>query len=163
MDDQKLDLDQIRAVVKIASEADIAELEVASPTLRISVKKSGGGTRAAVTASHPAGSLTTATPADHHAPVATPATAVAANHLLPITAPMVGTFYRAANPEAPPFVEEGDTIEPGQTVCIIEAMKLFNEIQSETRGRLVRVLAENGSPVEYGQPLFLVDPTASGA
>ena len=74
---------------------------------------------------------------------------------------MVGTFYRAAKPDAPPFVSEGDMVEPGQTVCIIEAMKLFNEIQSEVRGRVVRILVDNASPVEYGQSLMLVDTTAS--
>jgi len=74
---------------------------------------------------------------------------------------MVGTFYRAANPDAPPFVQEGDAVEVGQTVCILEAMKLFNEIQSEVAGRVVSVLVENGAPVEYGQPLFLIDPSAA--
>ncbi|MDR7487669.1 MAG: acetyl-CoA carboxylase biotin carboxyl carrier protein, partial [Armatimonadota bacterium] len=83
------------------------------------------------------------------------------DHLRPITAPMVGTFYRAPAPDAPPFVNEGDVVQPGQTVCIIEAMKLFNEIQSEVAGRVARILVENGSPVEYGQPLILIEP-ASG-
>ncbi len=71
---------------------------------------------------------------------------------------MVGTFYRAPKPEAPPFVNEGDEVQVGQTVCLLEAMKLFNEIPSDVAGRVVRVLAENGAPVEYGQPLFLIDP-----
>lgn len=157
MNDHKLDLEQIRAVVKIASEADIAELEVESPTIKISVKKGPTGTRA-VTAhvSPPAAGHPVAT-----APVQTPLPAVATDHLVSITAPMVGTFYRAPNPDAPPLIIEGDFVEPGQTVCIIEAMKLFNEIQSELRGRIARVLVENASPVEYGQPLMLIDPTIS--
>jgi len=74
---------------------------------------------------------------------------------------MVGTFYRAPTPGAAPFVNEGDLITPGQTVCIIEAMKLFNEIQSDLQGTIVKVLLENAVPVEYGQPLFLVRPTPS--
>lgn len=74
-----------------------------------------------------------------------------------ITAPMVGTFYRAPAPEAPPFVEVGQVVEKGQTVCIIEAMKLMNEIECEKRGRVVRVLVENAQPVEYGQPLFVME------
>ena len=78
--------------------------------------------------------------------------------LVPIAAPMVGTFYRAPKPEDPPFVNEGDEVQVGQTVCLLEAMKLFNEIPSDVAGRVVRVLAENGAPVEYGQPLFLIDP-----
>ena len=73
---------------------------------------------------------------------------------------MVGTFYRAPKPEDPPFVNEGDEVQVGQTVCLLEAMKLFNEIPSDVAGRVVRVLAENGAPVEYGQPLVLIDPTS---
>ena len=71
---------------------------------------------------------------------------------------MIGTFYRSSNPETDPFVNVGDTIQQDQTVCIIEAMKLFNEIESEVSGKIVKVLVENASPVEYDQPLFLVDP-----
>ncbi len=150
-DESRLDLDQIRAVIQIASEAaDIAELEVQSPTLRIVVRKTASGARAAP-AAHP--------PAASPPPVAAPEP----DHLVPITAPMVGTFYRAPSPDAPPFVSEGDLVEPGQTVCIIEAMKLFNEIQSEIRGRIARILVENAAPVEYGQTLMLVDTSADGA
>jgi len=75
-----------------------------------------------------------------------------------IRSPMIGTFYRTANPEADPFIKVGDSISPGQTVCIIEAMKLFNEIESEISGTVVKILVENSTPVEYDQPLFLVDP-----
>ncbi len=158
MDDHKLDLDQIRAVVQIASEADIAELEVESPTLKISVKKAHG--RSGRGGADPPGSSGVAEPVETAPPTASgPRTAE--NHLVPISAPMVGTFYRASSPEAPPLIDEGDFIRLGQTVCIIEAMKLFNEIQSEIQGRVVKVLVDNAAPVEYGQPLFLVDPTAT--
>jgi len=71
---------------------------------------------------------------------------------------MIGTFYRASNPDTPPFVQVGDKVEKGQIVCIVEAMKLFNEIESEVSGTIVKVLADNATPVEYDQPLFLVDP-----
>lgn len=77
---------------------------------------------------------------------------------LEIKSPMIGTFYRSSNPESPPFVQEGDTVKVGQTVCIVEAMKLFNEIESEVSGKIVKVLIDNASPVEFDQPLFLVDP-----
>lgn len=76
-----------------------------------------------------------------------------------IKSPMIGTFYRASNPESPAFANVGDTVKAGDTVCIVEAMKLFNEIESEVSGKIVKVLVENASPVEYDQPLFLVDPS----
>jgi len=77
---------------------------------------------------------------------------------VPIEAPMVGTFYRASSPTAGPYVREGDIVKESQVVCIIEAMKLMNEIESKVGGRIVKILAENGQAVEYGQPLFLVEP-----
>ena len=81
------------------------------------------------------------------------------NNYLQIMSPMIGTFYRSANPESDVFVQVGDSVEEGQTVCIIEAMKLFNEIESEVNGTVVKVLVENADPVEYEQPLFLIDPS----
>ena len=72
---------------------------------------------------------------------------------------MIGTFYRASNPESDPFVKEGDTVSEGQTICIIEAMKLFNEIESEVSGKIIKILVEDASPVEYDQDLFIVDPS----
>jgi acetyl-CoA carboxylase biotin carboxyl carrier protein len=77
---------------------------------------------------------------------------------VPINSPMVGTFYRASSPEAPPFVSIGDSIKPGQVICIVEAMKLMNELKSEVAGKVVKIVATNGNPVQYGQPLFLVEP-----
>ncbi|MGH7350578.1 MAG: acetyl-CoA carboxylase biotin carboxyl carrier protein, partial [Candidatus Rokuibacteriota bacterium] len=79
-------------------------------------------------------------------------------HLLTVEAPMVGTFYRAPKPDAPPFVAEGDMVKEGQVLCIVEAMKLMNEIESRVAGRIVKVVVENGQPVEFGQPLFLMEP-----
>lgn len=81
-----------------------------------------------------------------------------ADNLVPIESPVVGTFYVAPAPDADPFVEIGTVVEPGQTVCIVEAMKIMNEIEAETRGRVVRILAQNAQPVEYGQKLFLLEP-----
>ena len=82
----------------------------------------------------------------------------ASNNII-IKSPMIGTFYKSPNPESDPFVSEGDTIKPGQTICIIEAMKLFNEIESEVTGKVVKVLANDSSPVEFDQPLFELDPS----
>ncbi|MGH2453405.1 MAG: acetyl-CoA carboxylase biotin carboxyl carrier protein [bacterium] len=154
MDSERIDLDQVRAVLKIASEAtDIAELTVETPRLKVSVKKAGG--RIDVQAHANPGAYAPA--AATAPPAAEPA---ATDHMKAVAAPMVGTFYRAPSPDAPPFVNEGDHVETGQTVCIIEAMKLFNEIQSEWRGRVARLLVENGTPVEYGQPLLLIEPVS---
>ncbi len=107
-----------------------------------------------------------------HAPVAAPPVAAgpvvasasvvevaAASPLVTIEAPMVGTFYRASSPTAEPYVREGDVVKEGQILCIIEAMKLMNEIESKASGRIAKILVENGQPVEYGQPMFLVGPT----
>jgi acetyl-CoA carboxylase biotin carboxyl carrier protein len=93
------------------------------------------------------------------APVAAPAPASDDSKYVAIKAPMIGTFYRAAGPESPIFVNVGDEVKKGQVICIIEAMKLFNEIESEISGKIVKVLVDNASPVEYDQPLFLVDPS----
>jgi acetyl-CoA carboxylase biotin carboxyl carrier protein len=89
---------------------------------------------------------------------AAPAAEPKADNLITVKSPMIGTFYRSPNPESPVFVNVGDEIKPGKVVCIIEAMKLFNEIESEVSGRIVKVLVDNATPVEYDQPLFLVEP-----
>jgi len=154
----KIDLDEVRALVKIASEADITELTVESPALKVSIKKTAAG-RVEVHTPPGVGAPAAAMVAGGITAEDVMAGAeVVPNHMKTITAPMVGTFYRTPSPDAPPFVREGDLVEAGQTVCIIEAMKLFNEIQSDVRGRVVRVLSDNAVPVEYGQPLFLIEP-----
>ncbi len=148
-DDQRpsLNFDEIRELVRIASEADITELEVEAGHLRVAIRKAPRGSPPQPAPFNPPAAAPTAPPPEAHSP-----------HWVPVTAPMVGTFYRAPGPDQPPFVQEGDRVEAGQTLCIIEAMKMFNEIPAEVSGRVVRVLAENGAPVEYGQPLFLIDP-----
>lgn len=145
---ERIDFDQVREVIRIAAESDLVELEVESPSLKIRLKK-------AVPPLHPE------TPAATVAAGAAP-DANEQDRLETVAAPMVGTFFRASSPEVPPFVKEGDLVGEGQVICVIEAMKLFNEIQAEKSGRITRVLVDNASPVEYGQPLFLLD-TASRA
>jgi len=141
----------IDQVVELAVRHNLAELEVES-----------AGTRIRIVREHPpaaAGPRVEAAPA-----TAAPLPQLAAEsvestaHLLTVEAPMVGTFYRAPKPDAPPFVTEGDVVKEGQIVCIVEAMKLMNEIESKVAGRIAKVVVENGQPVEFGQPLFLVDP-----
>lgn len=156
----RLDLEEIRALIRLATEAEITELVVDAPHVKVRIRKgdsapsSSGSADPVVSVSVPRTELT----APPGAPVVAPPTATG---YVPIVAPMVGTFYRAPKPDAAPFVAEGDQVEPGQIVCILEAMKLFNEIPSDVAGRILRVLVENGAPVEFGQPLFLVDPSAA--
>ena len=132
----------VREVIELAAEHNLAELEVESGGTRIRVVRERAGTAA--------------TPRGASAPLAEGTSA--ATGLISVEAPMVGTFYRAAAPDASPFVSEGDVVKEGQALCIIEAMKLMNESEAKAAGRIVKVLVENGQPVEYGQPLFLVEP-----
>jgi len=138
-----------KQVVDLAMAHDLAELEVESGGLRVRVVRRHAP---AALAQGPAAAA--ALPRMDDAERA----AEAALGTVTIEAPMVGTFYRATSPETAPFVNEGDTIKEGQTLCIIEAMKLMNEIESKLSGRIVKILVENAQPVEFGQPLFLVEP-----
>ena len=142
-----MNLKELKELLALMEEHGLAEIELEREGLRVRLRKSGGTTETAVerlAAPPTAGAAATAAPP--------------AQKGTPITSPMVGTFYRAPSPESPPFVELGQVIEPGQVVCIIEAMKLMNELKAEVRGRIVQVLVENGQPVEFGQSLFLVEP-----
>jgi acetyl-CoA carboxylase biotin carboxyl carrier protein len=153
----RIDFEQVREVVRIATESEVAELEIETPTLKVRVRKANPTPVGPVHVQIPRG-LGHANPTT----AGLPGSVISTNddHLVPAVAPMVGTFYRAASPDAAPFVNEGDLVDEGQIICIIEAMKLFNEIQAEVRGRVAKVLVENASPVEYGQPLFLLDTAA---
>jgi biotin carboxyl carrier protein len=131
----------VEEVVDLATRHNLAELEVES-----------GGTRIRVVREHAPVTL----PRHAESRRAEEDVAAAAANLVTIEAPMVGTFYRASAPDAAPFVNEGDIVKEGQVLCIIEAMKLMNEIEAKAAGRVERILVENGQPVEYGQPLFLV-------
>jgi acetyl-CoA carboxylase biotin carboxyl carrier protein len=138
-----------KQVVDLATAHDLAELEVESGGLRVRVVRR----HAPAVATQGAAAALVALPQAESVERA----AEAAAGTVTIEAPMVGTFYRATNPETAPFVSEGDTIKEGQTLCIIEAMKLMNEIESKVTGRVVKILVENAQPVEFGQPLFLVE------
>jgi acetyl-CoA carboxylase biotin carboxyl carrier protein len=145
---------EIRQLADLLREYGLTEVEVEREGVRVRLRREAvPATAPAVSAAAPA-----ASPMGMLAPVAAEATGADTAHLLTIPAPMVGTFYRAPSPDAPPFVREGDRVKKGQVVCIIEAMKLMNEIESKVAGRVVKVLVENTQPVEYGQPLFLLEP-----
>ena len=137
-----------KQIVDLAMAHDLAELEVESGGMRVRVVRRHAPAAATQGAAAPV-ALPQAESVERAAP--------AAAGTVTIEAPMVGTFYRATNPETAPFVSEGDTIKEGQTLCIIEAMKLMNEIESKVAGRVVKILVENAQPVEFGQPLFLVE------
>jgi oxaloacetate decarboxylase alpha subunit len=146
-------LGDIRRLIRLVQRTGIGELEIQSGGRTVRISTQAGGPAAPVVPAP----VTVATAASAAA-TAAPAAAAPAEHLVAITSPMVGTFYRAPAPDADPYIETGDTVEVGQTVCIIEAMKLMNEIESEVKGRIVQVLVENAQPVEFGQKLFLVEP-----
>ncbi|MVM39766.1 acetyl-CoA carboxylase biotin carboxyl carrier protein [Spirosoma sp. HMF3257] len=154
----------IQQLIDFISQSGLDEVNIETTDLKISVKRYGQGAPAAPMASPaPAVAAPAPTPAPAAQPTAAAAPAVAApkadtSNYITIKSPMIGTFYRSANPESPMLVEVGDSITEGKVVCIIEAMKLFNEIESEVSGRIVKVLVENATPVEYDQPLFLVEP-----
>jgi len=151
------ELRELRQLIRLVQRTGIGELEISSGgrSVRISaVSTAPLQSPAAVATVRPAD----AAPAAPAAAPDGPAAGAPASNLKTITSPMVGTFYRAPAPDADPFVESGDVVEPGQTVCIIEAMKLMNEIEAEFKGRVVQVLVENAQPVEFGQKLFLVEP-----
>jgi len=149
----KLEDGEFKLVIKNRHDSDNAVAHVTTPTVV---------TTPTPTAPAPAPSAPVAVPV---APVVEtkapekPAAGADESKYVPIKSPMVGTFYRASGPDKQPFAKVGDLVEKGATVCIIEAMKLFNEIESEVKGKIVKVLVEDKSPVEYDQPLFLVDPT----
>jgi acetyl-CoA carboxylase biotin carboxyl carrier protein len=153
----ELDKD-VHHLVELLNRHELTELEVEHKGLRIRLRRGG-----AATDSVPA---VVAEPSRRipEQPVATAgaaADAVTANALVTVTSPIVGTFYRSPSPDADPYVDEGDFVKKGQVLCIVEAMKLMNEIESEVDGRVHKILTESAKPVEYGQPLFLIDPTAS--
>lgn len=159
-----MDIKQIQELVKLINKTSIGEITIEEDGTKITIKQKkdpsqkiytngGGQFAAAPTQSTPPPAATTAPPA------ATTAPTPKADNLITIKSPMIGTFYRQAGPGKPIFVNIGDEVAPGKVVCIIEAMKLFNEIESEVKGRIVKVLVEDASPVEYDQPLFLVEPS----
>jgi acetyl-CoA carboxylase biotin carboxyl carrier protein len=156
---------EIQKLIDFIAQSGLDEVNIETADLKIKVKRYGSAPTASVSSASPVGAVPSmATPAPTIAvtqlapaePVAS--SGLASSNLITIKSPMIGTFYRASNPETPVFVNIGDEIKPGKVVCVIEAMKLFNEIESEISGKIVKVLVENATPVEFDQPLFLVEP-----
>ena len=152
-----MNLKEIREMINLMNENDLTEIEIEREGTKIKLKKGRGELIDGVSSR--------SLPMSYQVESTLPAQASAKQESVPdnknlkeIKSPMVGTFYRAPSPEAPAFVEVGQTVEVGQVVCIVEAMKLMNEIKSEVRGKVVQIPIENAQPVEYGQTLFTVEP-----
>jgi acetyl-CoA carboxylase biotin carboxyl carrier protein len=151
---------EIQELIDFISNSGLAEVKIETEEFKLAIKKYAEAPAVKFEAAPaPVAAPVAAAPA----PASTPAVAPAApkedtSKYVEIKSPMIGTFYRTPNPDSDPFVGVGDVVTAGQTVCIIEAMKLFNEIESEVSGKIVKVLVDNAQPVEYDQPLFLVDP-----
>ena len=147
------DIQEINELLKAFTKSNVNELKLEKGDFKITIRQ---GVSAASTTTY----VQAAAPAVAAAPAPAPAkpAAPAAEKGVIIKSPMIGTFYRSAGPGKPTFVNVGDAIEPGKAICIIEAMKLFNEIESEIKGTIIKVLVDDATPVEYDQPLFLVDP-----
>lgn len=154
-----MDIQFIRRLAELLEKSAIDEIEVVEGDSKVRITRH-------TAPAHPAPAITYAQPAPAMATtptiVGTAPPPAAAVEVPPqgymIKSPMVGTFYRASSPESPPFVEEGSMVKAGQTLCIIEAMKLLNEIEADVSGKVIKVLADNGQPVEYGEPLFIIAP-----
>jgi acetyl-CoA carboxylase biotin carboxyl carrier protein len=154
-----MDLRKLKTLIDLVSESNISELEITEAEGKGRIVKGGTAALVAAPMAAPAPAVMAvpaAAPAAA-APATAPAEAPAAPAGKVIKSPMVGTFYRAASPGAKPFVDVGDSVKTGQAVCIIEAMKIMNEIESELEGRIVKMLCENGQAVEFGQPLFILE------
>lgn len=158
-----MDFKQIQELIKMVNKSNIGEVTIEQKDFKVTVKQKEEPVQHVVAAAPAMAAAPVAPVAAAPAPaVAAPdkpkAAPAAADNLITVKSPMIGTFYRKSSPDKPNLVEVGSDIAPGSVLCIIEAMKLFNEIESEVKGRIVKVLVDDASPVEYDQPLFLVEP-----
>lgn len=161
-----MDFKQIQELIKLVNKSNLSELTIEEKDFKVTIKqKDEIIQQTLISGQFQSAPQAIAAPAPAALPATAPAAPAAAkpaddnSKYVTIKSPMIGTFYRKPAPDKPLFVEVGTEIAPGKVVCIIEAMKLFNEIESEVKGRIVKVLVEDQSPVEYDQPLFLVDPS----
>jgi acetyl-CoA carboxylase biotin carboxyl carrier protein len=163
-----MNLSQIQDLIKFVAKSGVSEVEIEQKDFKITIKTPAGKKDAPVQMMAQPAPQQQALPQAAPAPPAAPAAAAPAppppapaadSKYITIRSPMIGTFYRSAGPGKPVFVNVGDEVKPGKTICIIEAMKLFNEIESEVGGKIVKMLVDDAKPVEYDQPLFLVDPS----
>ncbi len=158
-----MDFKQIQELIKVVNRSNIGEISIEEKDFKITIKQKEDPAPVYTTAASytppPPPSLQTAPPSVSNVADVASVADIKADNLITIKSPMIGTFYRSPSPDKPAFVSVGDEVTAGKPVCIIEAMKLFNEIESEVSGKIVKVLVDDVSPVEYDQPLFLVDPS----
>ena len=147
---------QVQELIDLLKKNNLTEMEMEWEGLRVRVRHETGPRTITAAVSEQGVSTSTV-----QLPAATGTKTEATTGMITIASPIVGTFYRSPSPDADPYVDEGDYVKKGQVLCIVEAMKLMNEIESEVDGRVMKILAESTKPVEYGQALFLVDPTAT--
>ena len=155
-----MDLRKLKTLIDLVSESNVSELEITEADGKVRIVKAGAAPVVMMQAAPQAAPVAAAAAAPAAAEAAPAAAAAAApaeetGHV--VTSPMVGTFYRASSPGAKAFAEVGDTVKAGQAICIIEAMKIMNEIEADKDGVISKILVENGKPVEYGQPLFIIE------
>lgn len=161
-----MNLKEIQDLIKFVAKAEVTEVEIERKDFKITIKSEKEKQEQTVYLQQPTAApvaaapvaAAPAAPAPALANPAAPAADASSDNYVTIKSPMIGTFYRKSSPETPSFVEVGDSIKPGDVICIVEAMKLFNEIEAEISGTIVKVLVDDSQPVEYDQPLFLVDP-----
>jgi acetyl-CoA carboxylase biotin carboxyl carrier protein len=149
-----MDLRKLKKLIDLVEESGIAELEITEGEEKVKIVKGGVVSLTPSTSVPPPPVVAAAPEAKPAVPAAPAAETSPEGHV--VKSPMVGTFYRAASPDAKPFVEVGEVVKEGQTICIVEAMKLMNEIEADASGTIKAILVENGQPVEYGQPLFVI-------
>jgi len=159
-----MDIKQIQELVKLINKTNIGEITIEEEGVKITVKQKKDPVQHIIAGGQTGPMYSSTPPPPQNAPAAPPppvavVEAPKSDNYITIKSPMIGTFYRQSGPGKPIFVNVGDEVTTGKVVCIIEAMKLFNEIESEVNGKIVKVLVEDASPVEYDQPLFLVDPS----
>ena len=157
-----MDIKEIQSLIKFVAKSGASEVKLEMKDIKITIR-TGQDSNTTIIQQAPQEYVQApvAAPVQTAAPVATPTTTenAAESKYITIKSPMIGTFYRKPSPDKPNFAEVGDTVSEGSTVCIIEAMKLFNEIESEISGKIVKILVDDATPVEFDQPLFLVDPS----
>ncbi|MDI9256003.1 MULTISPECIES: acetyl-CoA carboxylase biotin carboxyl carrier protein [Flavobacterium] len=161
-----MDLKEIQNLIKFVSNTGVAEVKLETGDVKITIRTTLEGNTPEITyvqqampAAPVAAAPVTAAPAQTPAAPAAPAATEDTSKFVTIKSPMIGTFYRKPSPDKAPFVEVGSTIGKGDVLCVVEAMKLFNEIEAEVSGKIVKILVDDMSPVEFDQPLFLVDPS----